>query len=98
MTLSPSGAKRADIIIPRPKLMLSSTILRHCSPGDTLHPNPTCASRFVPLEKEPLSIRRGSVVFKVARYYTAGTLQVPGGVVLCGTIEGPFDVSGIDPA
>jgi hypothetical protein len=40
----------------------------------------------------------GSVVFKVARYYTVGTLQVPGGVVLCGTIEGPFDVSGIDPA
>jgi hypothetical protein len=40
----------------------------------------------------------GSVLFKVARYYTAGTLQVPGGVVLCGNIEGPFDVSGIDPA
>lgn len=40
----------------------------------------------------------GSVLFKVARYYTAGTLQVPGGVVLCGNVEGPFDVSGIDPA
>lgn len=26
----------------------------------------------------------GSVLFKLARYYTAGTLQVPGGVVLCG--------------
>jgi hypothetical protein len=40
----------------------------------------------------------GSIVFNVARYYTAGTLQVPGGVVLCGNIEGPFDVSGVDPA
>src|SRR5579864_443960 len=40
----------------------------------------------------------GSVVLKVARYYTAGTLQVPQGVVLCGNVEGPFDVSGIDPA
>ena len=40
----------------------------------------------------------GSVLLKVARYYTTGTLQVPGGVVLCGNIEGPFDVSGIDPA
>jgi len=40
----------------------------------------------------------GSVLFKVARYYTTGTLQVPGGVVLCGNIEGPFDVSGVDPS
>jgi hypothetical protein len=40
----------------------------------------------------------GSVVLKVARYFTKGTLQVPGGVVLCGTIEGPFDVAGVDPA
>lgn len=40
----------------------------------------------------------GSVVLKVARYYTAGTLQVPQSVVLCGSIEGPFDVSGVDPA
>jgi hypothetical protein len=40
----------------------------------------------------------GSVVLKVARYYTTGTLQVPQGVVLCGNIEGPFDVAGVDPA
>ncbi len=40
----------------------------------------------------------GSVVFSVARYYTTGTLLVPQGVVLCGAIEGPFDVSGVDPA
>jgi len=40
----------------------------------------------------------GSVVFKVARYFTTGTLQVPVGVILCGTIEGPFDVSGVNPA
>jgi hypothetical protein len=39
----------------------------------------------------------GSVVFKVARYFTTGTLTVPTGVVLCGTIEGPFDVKGVDP-
>ena len=39
----------------------------------------------------------GSVLLKVARYFTTGTLQVPGGVVLCGTIEGPFDVKGVDP-
>jgi polygalacturonase len=26
----------------------------------------------------------GSVVFNVARYFTAGTIQVPAGVVLCG--------------
>jgi hypothetical protein len=40
----------------------------------------------------------GSVVFKVARYFTTGTLLVPEGVVLCGAVEGPFDVSGLNPA
>ena len=40
----------------------------------------------------------GSVVFKLARYFTTGTFIVPTGVVLCGMVEGPFDVSGIDPA
>lgn len=40
----------------------------------------------------------GSVVFKVARYFTTGTFVVPDGVVLCGTVEGPFDVKGADPA
>jgi hypothetical protein len=40
----------------------------------------------------------GSVVFKVARYFTTGTFVVPTGVVLCGAIEGPFDVSGVNPA
>ncbi len=40
----------------------------------------------------------GSVVFKVARYFTSGNLVVPAGVVLCGTIEGPFDVAGVNPA
>ena len=40
----------------------------------------------------------GSVVFKVARYFTTGTFVVPAGVVLCGTIEGPFDVAGVNPA
>jgi len=40
----------------------------------------------------------GSVVFKVARYFTTGTFVVPSGVVLGGTIEGPFDVGGVDPA
>jgi pectate lyase-like protein len=39
----------------------------------------------------------GSVVFNVARYFTTGSLVVPRGVVLCGVIEGPFDVTGIDP-
>jgi len=34
----------------------------------------------------------GSVVFNIARYFTTGTFVVPDGVVLCGTIEGPFDV------
>jgi hypothetical protein len=40
----------------------------------------------------------GSVVFNVARYYTSGTFVVPQGVVLCGAVEGPFDVAGINPA
>jgi hypothetical protein len=40
----------------------------------------------------------GSVVLDVARYYTTGTLTVPQGVVLCGAIQGPFDVNGVDPA
>ena len=41
----------------------------------------------------------GSVVFNVARYYTTGTFVVPTGVVLCGAIEGPFDVGfGVNPA
>src|SRR5262249_9530234 len=39
----------------------------------------------------------GSVVFGVARYFTAGTIQVPAGVVLCGSVEGPFDVGGSNP-
>ena len=39
-----------------------------------------------------------SVVFNVARYYTTGTFLVPQGVVLCGAIEGPFDVVGVNPA
>jgi len=39
----------------------------------------------------------GSVVFNVARYFTAGTIQVPAGVVLCGAAEGPFDVAGANP-
>ncbi|MGA2455980.1 MAG: glycosyl hydrolase family 28-related protein [Terriglobales bacterium] len=40
----------------------------------------------------------GSVVFKVARYYTTGTFVVPTGVVLSGAVEGPFDVAGVNPA
>ena len=39
----------------------------------------------------------GSVVFSPARYFTSGTLQVPAGVVLCGAVEGPFDVGGTNP-
>ena len=39
----------------------------------------------------------GSVVFNVAIYYTTATFVVPAGVVLCGAIEGPFDVSSTDP-
>ena len=40
----------------------------------------------------------GSVVFNVARYYTTGIFVLPRGVVLCGVIEGPFDVAGANPA
>jgi hypothetical protein len=40
----------------------------------------------------------GGVVFNSARYLTNGTFVVPVGVILCGAIEGPFDVSGINPA
>jgi pectate lyase-like protein len=40
----------------------------------------------------------GSVVFNAARYYTTGTFVVPQGVVLCGAVEGPFDVVGVNPA
>ena len=40
----------------------------------------------------------GSVVFSVAHYYTTGTFVLPTGVVLCGAIEGPFDVPGVDPS
>lgn len=40
----------------------------------------------------------GAVVFNVARYYTTGTFVVPTGVILCGAIEGPFDVEGASPA
>jgi len=40
----------------------------------------------------------GSVVFGVARYFTAGKFVVPQGVVLSGVTEGPFDVGGINPA
>jgi Pectate lyase superfamily protein len=40
----------------------------------------------------------GSVVFKVARYFTTGTFVVPTGVVLSGVVEGPFDVAGVNPA
>jgi Pectate lyase superfamily protein len=40
----------------------------------------------------------GSVVFSVARYFTTGRFLVPQGVVLCGAIEGPFDVNGVNPS
>lgn len=40
----------------------------------------------------------GSVVLGVARYFTAGTLVVPAGVVLCGPFQGPFDINGINPS
>jgi hypothetical protein len=40
----------------------------------------------------------GSVVLKVARYFTSGTFVLPAGVILCGAVEGPFDVSGVNPA
>jgi hypothetical protein len=34
----------------------------------------------------------GSVVLGIARYYTTGNLVVPAGVVLCGPMQGPFDI------
>jgi len=37
-------------------------------------------------------------VLEVARYFTTGSLFVPDGVVLCGAVEGPFDVTGANPA
>ena len=40
----------------------------------------------------------GSVLFKVARYFTTGSFVVPTGVVLSGAVEGPFDVAGVNPA
>ena len=40
----------------------------------------------------------GSVVLGIARYFTAGNLVIPAGVVLCGPIQGPFDINGIDPS
>jgi len=40
----------------------------------------------------------GSVILKVARYLTTGTFQLPTGVVLCGSVEGPFDVAGVNPS
>ena len=40
----------------------------------------------------------GSVVFGMGRYYTTGTFIVLPGVVLCGVVEGPFDVAGVNPA
>jgi hypothetical protein len=40
----------------------------------------------------------GSVVLEVARYFTTGSLFIPDGVVLCGAVEGPFDVAGLNPA
>jgi len=36
----------------------------------------------------------GSVVLGEARYFTAGRLVVPAGVVLSGPVEGPFDIDG----
>src|SRR4029077_8246173 len=40
----------------------------------------------------------GAVVFSVARYFTTGIFVVPAGVILCGAIQGPFDVEGASPA
>jgi len=39
----------------------------------------------------------GSVVLSVARYFTAGTLVIPAGVVLSGPTEGPAEVANINP-
>lgn len=44
------------------------------------------------------AIGGGSVVFRVARYFTSGSFVVPDSVILCGAVEGPFDVAGINPA
>src|SRR5258707_3179715 len=40
----------------------------------------------------------GSVVFNEARYFTTGTFVLPAGVVLCGALEGTFDVAGVNNA
>jgi hypothetical protein len=40
----------------------------------------------------------GSVVFKIARYYTTGSFVVPAGVTMCGVITGPFDIPFKSPA
>ena len=41
----------------------------------------------------------GAVVFNSALYFTTGAFIVPTAVVLCGAIEGPFDVGfGVNPA
>src|SRR5689334_21415756 len=40
----------------------------------------------------------GAVVFNVARFYTTGTFTLPPGIVLCGAVEGPFDVVGTNPS
>jgi hypothetical protein len=40
----------------------------------------------------------GSVVLSITRYFTAGNLVIPAGVVLCGPVQGPFDFNGIDPS
>ena len=40
----------------------------------------------------------GSVLLGVARYFTSGRLVIPAGVVLCGTVEGPFDPPAVNPA
>jgi len=42
--------------------------------------------------------RRRDSRFNVARYYSTGTFAVPRGVVLCGAVQGPFDVAGVNPA
>jgi hypothetical protein len=40
----------------------------------------------------------GSVIFNTGRYFTTGTFTVPNGVVLSGALEGPFDVTTVNPA
>ncbi len=54
--------------------------------------------RTIPWQFKTAAAGGGSVVLNVARYDTTGTLTVPQGVVLCGAIQGPFDVTGVDPA